>query len=48
MDAKFELVTTGINELEEKIIKAQSLLSELKVIVSEINISEVSITLKPS
>ncbi len=47
MEAKFELVTSGVNELEEKIVKAQKLLSDLKTIVHEINNSQISITLKP-
>ena len=46
MEVKIEL--NGINELEEKIVKAQSILSDLKNIVSEINDSQITINVKPS
>lgn len=47
MEAKFELVPTGVNELEEKLKKAQILLSELKKLIDEIKDCQVAFTLKP-
>ena len=47
MDKQFQLVPLGINELHEKVRKAESLLTELKLLIKEISESKVEITLKP-
>ncbi len=38
----------NINELQEKILKAEIILSDLKKILTEINNTEIDIILKPS
>lgn len=47
METNIELVPSGINELDEKLKKAQSLLVELKKAIDEIKECHVSFILKP-